>query len=731
MIYCDSFENMGRLGNHIMRLMTLISFARKYDVEFFISSWKYADCFDWTVPIKAGRALDATISEPAFHYTPEYYDKLPFKDQNINLQGWFQSYKYWDPVKEEILEKLTFKQEFINPLLDAYKPCFDKPTIAISIRRGDFVGNVNYYQLPVLYYILALLENFPDWRDRNLLIFSDDINYCRIHFQCLENVYFAAGTDIEQLALMTRCDDYIISNSTFSYCGAYLSRNRGAKVVRPKFNFAGPLAERKSEKDYWPESWIKFEHEGKKIDLKDVTFTIPVLMDSTDRKQNLNLSVCLLQRDFDTNVIVGEQGGDKFQYMSKWCRYINFDTKEFHRTMMLNEMALASETPIVANWDADNVIPPLQIYEAVEQIRRGADMAYPFDGRSARVPRHPNFKNLEKHLDAGILQGDYKGLDKYNSVGHAVFFDKESFINGGMENENFISFGPEDIERFERFKRLGYNPRRIAGPVFHIDHAIGINSSTSNPHFAANWKELEKIRGMGDEELFNYVASWPWFVKYSAGYYETISENAIRSRDEIFTFLKNICSFETVIDIGCGIGEWGFEIDKFGVEKYIGVDHKIPKKKLLIPEERFIDHDLIDGSDFPLDCKFDLALCLEVLEHIPEENSEKAIDLLCSLSDQILFSAAIPYQGGRHHVNEQWQSWWAKKFEDRGYHPENVRDILSHNDSIDIWYRNNVVLYKKEQTGQHVTDFVHPRLFENLMQHYQAEKDAGLSLGKQ
>jgi hypothetical protein len=232
-----------------MRLFTIISFAKKYKSEWAIPEWDLAKYFDYPIPQKK---VDNLIQyrEPHFHYTPEIWDKVNW-NKTIDLYGWFQSWKYWD--KEEIKKVLKFKEEFLKTT--------DFPLssmVAVSVRRGDFVGNKNYYQLPIEYY-LGALEHFPN---REVLVFSDDIEWCKKNF--IGRYHFSSGSPIEQLALMVQCSDYVISNSTFSYCGAYLSENQNAKVIRPKYNLAGNLASRKSEVDFWPSEWIIYDYENTK-----------------------------------------------------------------------------------------------------------------------------------------------------------------------------------------------------------------------------------------------------------------------------------------------------------------------------------------------------------------------------------------------------------------------------------------------------------------------------------
>jgi hypothetical protein len=536
---------------------------------------------------------------------------------------------------------------------------------------------------------------------------------------------FAEGlSDIEQLCLMTQCTDYILSNSTFSFCGAYLSEwAEGAKVIRPVQNFSDEFHDRGySEKDYWPEEWTIFDHRDYKVDLNDVTFTIPVKLDHEDRRKNLNLSLCLLQRDFASNYIVGEQGGNQFEYISKYARYINYPYDQFHRTKMLNEMAKAAETPYIVNWDADMICPPMQLYLAVEALRKGEDMVYPYDGSFARVPRLQWFKKMEKFLDIGIVgdtqfKGKRGGPMPTTSVGGAVLFNKQSFIEGGMENEYMISYAPEDCERYDRFNMLGFKVARVPGTIYHMDHFIGIDSTSRQPLFQANKAEIEKIRNMNKSQLWEYVSTWPWLSEYNNAYYETISPESIRSAAEVYDILQAYgIRMETVIDVGCGIGHWG--VDCPG--KYIGIDYGIAENKF-IGKGQYIEKDLrtigqeAAWAEMELPVA-DLVLCLEVAEHLPEPVAEKLVQFLCSLGDKVLFSAAIPFQGGTGHINEQWQSYWGKLFREQGFgmaYYDFFQDNIRNNENIAVWYRQNIVLYEKHYTLI-PPDFVHPQMWLNV-----------------
>lgn len=498
----------GNAGNNLFQTAFMLGIKHKYGCEITLPHWKHQWAFKWGINT-GEQAPSIEIKEPQYHYNPEFLDKYAsdFKVNKVDVRGWFQSEKYWEHCKDAVREALTFTDE----VMDAVK---DRPRgIAISIRRGDYVDNPNYDLLPIEYYIGALNKHFPDWRERNLIIFSDGLDYCRLHFRALNNVHYADLDAIHQLAYMSLQEDFVISNSTFSWWGAYLSELNGIakKIVRPSYLFAGELLKKSDFRDHYPERWEVYDHKVEKMDLRNVTFLIPVYYDHKDRKQNLELSVCMIQKAFDTNIIIIEQGGSQFKHMSMYSKYIPFEGDIFHRTKMLNDMAQMADTPLIVNWDADMVISPVQILEAVHRLENGADMVYPYDGRFARVPRKEWFPVIEKHLDCGMF-GDKKFfgmIPPYKaSVGGAIFFNKASFLKGGGENENFLSYGREDVERRIRFENLGFNVQRVKGVIYHIDHHVGLNSSTTHPWYEGNEREYDKVAKMSTEELWEYVKTW-------------------------------------------------------------------------------------------------------------------------------------------------------------------------------------------------------------------------------
>lgn len=506
--------NRGRLGNQLFQIASTIGMALEYGHDFAFPAWSYEQYFINPLP-KAGRIEAWEVPERAFNYMPE--PVLADRSESFDIDGWRQSEKYWSAQERAIRNQFAFKPEFITAVRSRWLNAFLRPTIAVSVRRGDFVGNPNYAQIPARYYLMGLLDAVPDWTEYNILFFSDDLDYCRAHFSGMPNVHFITGSDIEQLAVMTMCQHFVISNSTFSWWGAWLGEVEDSVVIRPPLNFAGPLAEKNNEADFWPSRWKVVDYRNRKIPLQDVTFTIPVYIDHKHRSENLELCVRQLVENFETTVMVTEQGSQRkaagIQVHGAIYKH-EPEMQYFHRTKMLNDMAKAATTAIVVNWDCDVFVPMVQLWMAAEAVRGGFDMVYPYDGRFARVPR-TWYPDLFRTNDIGIFgvtkfAGKFGAKMPTTSVGGAIMFNRASFLAGGGENEYMISFGPEDWERFYRFTALDYSVKRVKGPLFHLDHYIGPNSSSRNPHFKNNHKELDEMRAMSPDELENYVMTWPW-----------------------------------------------------------------------------------------------------------------------------------------------------------------------------------------------------------------------------
>jgi SAM-dependent methyltransferase len=187
---------------------------------------------------------------------------------------------------------------------------------------------------------------------------------------------------------------------------------------------------------------------------------------------------------------------------------------------------------------------------------------------------------------------------------------------------------------------------------------------------------------------------------YTKTFYEERRAGAAKSAAAIVPLVLEVVPVKSVVDVGCGEGDWLAAFEKFGVGDIWGVDGPhVEAGRLKIPEGKFQVADL--KKAFRIDRTFDLAVSLEVAEHLPASSAAIFVESLVHLAPAILFSAAIPFQGGIHHVNEQWADTWAGLFREQKYLAVDfVRKRVWKNEKVDWWYAQNTML------------FAHPRLLE-------------------
>ncbi len=182
------------------------------------------------------------------------------------------------------------------------------------------------------------------------------------------------------------------------------------------------------------------------------------------------------------------------------------------------------------------------------------------------------------------------------------------------------------------------------------------------------------------KEFFTYIRDW-----------------SINSARVIVPILVSRLHPQSVVDVGCGDGSWLSVFAELGVQKIMGLDGTyMLDRELKIPREAFLACDL--NNPPALDQRFDLAVCLEVAEHLPESSADGLARYLGGLSDFVLFSAAVPLQNGENHLNCQWQDYWREKFEAIGYLPiTTLRQQIWQHADVPFFYKQNIALYVKKE----------------------------------
>jgi len=184
---------------------------------------------------------------------------------------------------------------------------------------------------------------------------------------------------------------------------------------------------------------------------------------------------------------------------------------------------------------------------------------------------------------------------------------------------------------------------------------------------------------------------------YGENFQKFLLETSCQSAKQVVPYIMELVHPKSVVDVGCGVGAWLAAFRDLGnIQDHLGFDGDyIKKQNLLINPDFFVTKNL---EEMPLSCErtFDLAVSLEVAEHLPEKIALSFVETLTQLAPVVLFSAAIPKQGGTNHINEQWPSYWAELFRQFHYVPlDCVRKKFWENLNVNFWYSQNSILYVK------------------------------------
>lgn len=229
-----------------------------------------------------------------------------------------------------------------------------------------------------------------------------------------------------------------------------------------------------------------------------------------------------------------------------------------------------------------------------------------------------------------------------------------------------------------------------------------------------------------DAVLTSTLKTYPKSLKpYTNAFYDETQMISVRSAEQIVPLVLDLLDVQSAVDLGCGTGSWLSVFARHGVPEILGVDGGwAGADDLLIPKVDYLVHDL--KQPLKLERRFDLVISLEVAEHLPESCAASFVRSLTDLGPVVLFSAAVPFQGGTNHINEQWPEYWARHFMDLGYQPVDCfRNKIWQNENVAYWFAQNLLLFVKtsylnnsprllEHAGRTEPDFlsrVHPKMF--------------------
>jgi hypothetical protein len=251
--------------------------------------------------------------------------------------------------------------------------------------------------------------------------------------------------------------------------------------------------------------------------------------------RNIITLLCFLFGNFNTNVIIKEVDSEPVfvesvlpqvkEFLGKDINLTHIfeqsDDPVFYRMHILNEMLAMVKTDVVINYDCD-VLMPVQTYvSAYQSILDGTcDVVYPYGNGTYQKQVHVTDEIVSDFLNEDF---NFDILDSNSQVstsdfGWVQFFNRSSYIEGGMENENFRGSSPEDKERFFRFTTLEYNVGRIDNWIYHLEHSRGPNSwpesVRGNPYMAQNFELWNYLQTLNKEQLKEYYSNQEYLKKY-------------------------------------------------------------------------------------------------------------------------------------------------------------------------------------------------------------------------
>jgi hypothetical protein len=260
MIGFNAIGQLGRLGNQMFQYAALKGIARKNNCNYCVppsnnlDEWKDHQLFNpfkmTNISLLNVQYIDGnrqTIVEKGFTFDEDLFDNCP---KWVNLQGFFQSEKYFKNVEDEIREDFEFRDEIYEPAKEMIDSV-DNP-ISLHIRRTDYLTNQNHNPLDFNYYEQAL-KQFDN--DRTVIVFSDDPEWCKKQELFADDRFLVSenNSNYVDLCLMSLCEEHIIANSSFSWWGAWLAKSK--KVIAPSQWF-GPGNSHLDTKDLYCPDWI-------------------------------------------------------------------------------------------------------------------------------------------------------------------------------------------------------------------------------------------------------------------------------------------------------------------------------------------------------------------------------------------------------------------------------------------------------------------------------------------
>lgn len=277
----------GRFGNQIFQYVFLYTISKKsghmlllpLQTDTTLNDYKRLSLFDvfeidykpiYELDYEALLSITVRLNETTpFHYDENIVKQIIESKENIDISGYFQSFKYFE--KNDVKEILKIKPSLIQICENFLKPFENKTKISLHIRRGDMVRSPNHHLLSEEYNWRTINYMKEKFSNCVFIVFSEDIEYCKKTFKGSEFIFSTLKSVAEDFVCMTLCDHHIVNASSFSWWGAYL--NEVNRIAKPEVNHTVIAPKRLFHKfdrygnldisEYYPRNWILFDDECK------------------------------------------------------------------------------------------------------------------------------------------------------------------------------------------------------------------------------------------------------------------------------------------------------------------------------------------------------------------------------------------------------------------------------------------------------------------------------------
>lgn len=277
MVKLIDFGKHLRLGNWLFQYAALSYISEITNNELVLPEYFLWNYLKSPPKVSSDPYFDETFIIEHSEYSEDYFNEIIdyFKKNekciNIALNCYFQSEKWFAQNIDMIKHKLEIKEDIILGIKNKYAGFFSKPTIGIGIRRGDFVGHSCFYQIPETWYKDTLIKQFKNYEDYNVIVFSDDINWCKEFYKNekflfsepnnthlhIDNFKYYHNNPMEQFILGTLCDNFIGGSSTFTWWQMWYVKNfNNGRVFHCGKNLQGECLSKFKNSFYYPENWI-------------------------------------------------------------------------------------------------------------------------------------------------------------------------------------------------------------------------------------------------------------------------------------------------------------------------------------------------------------------------------------------------------------------------------------------------------------------------------------------